>query len=95
MVTGAPSVFYVKLLRDVWRLRSQSLAISLVVAAGVGIAIMFEHVAARYDPATVTSLPLVEPILRHDFGLAWRPDLLSRAGRAWVDLCTAQYPTAT
>ena len=66
-----------------------------LVAADVGIAIMFEHVAARYDPATVTSLPLVEPILRHDFGLAWRPDLLSRAGRAWVDLCTAQYPTAT
>lgn len=40
MVTGAPSVFYVKLLRDVWRLRSQSLAISLVVAAGVGMVIM-------------------------------------------------------
>ena len=65
-----------------------------LVAADVGIAIMFEHVAARYDPATVTCLPLVEPTLRHDFGLAWRPDLLSRAGRAWVDLCMAQYPVA-
>ena len=63
-----------------------------LVAADVGIAIMFEHVAARYDPALVTCLPVVQPSLSHDFGLSWRADLLSRAGRAWVDLCTAQYP---
>ena len=62
-----------------------------LVAAGVGIAIMFDHVATRYDPALVTCLPVVEPTLSHDFGLTWRADYLSRAGRAWVDLCRAQY----
>ena len=62
-----------------------------LVAADVGVAIMFEHVAARYDPTQVTCLPIVQPTLSHDFGLIWRADYLSRAGKAWVDLCRAQY----
>ena len=62
-----------------------------LVAADVGVAIMFEHVAARYDPAQVTCLPITQPTLSHDFGLTWRADYLSRAGKAWVDLCRAQY----
>ena len=69
-----------------------------LVAADVGVAIMFEHVARRYDPAAVTCLPVVAPALHHDFGLTWRPGSLSRAGKAWVDLCQARYsasPPAT
>ncbi|MEG0976199.1 MAG: LysR substrate-binding domain-containing protein [Comamonas sp.] len=65
-----------------------------LVAADVGVAIMFEHVAARYDPNLVTCLPLVQPTLSHDFGLTWRTDYLPRAGKAWVELCRALYAPA-
>lgn len=40
MVTRLGSSLHIKLLRDLWRLRSQSLAIALVIAAGVGMVVM-------------------------------------------------------
>lgn len=40
MVTGLRSVLTKKLLRDLWRLRAQSFAIALVIAAGVGMVVM-------------------------------------------------------
>jgi putative ABC transport system permease protein len=40
MVRGPRSALHVKLLRDLWRMRAQSFAIALVIAAGVGMVIM-------------------------------------------------------
>ncbi|MGZ8360645.1 MAG: ABC transporter permease [Allosphingosinicella sp.] len=40
MVMRRPSVLHVKLLRDLWRLRAQSVAIAFVIAAGVGMVVM-------------------------------------------------------
>ncbi len=65
-----------------------------LVAADAGIAIMFDHVASRFDPAQVRCLPVVEPALSHDFGLTWRPRDLSKAASAWLALCQARYPQA-
>ncbi len=65
-----------------------------LVAAGAGLAIMFDHVASRYDPQQVAYLPLVQPTLSSDFGLTWRPDYLSKAAQAWLALCQAHYPQA-
>ncbi|UZK69679.1 ABC transporter permease [Sphingomonas sp. S1-29] len=39
-MTGAGSTLNVKLLRDLWRLRGQAVAIALVIAAGVGTMVM-------------------------------------------------------
>ncbi len=63
-----------------------------LVAADAGIAIMFDHVASRFDPAQVRCLPVAEPTLSHDFGLTWRPQHLSKAASAWLALCQARYP---
>ena len=40
MVMGPGGTLHVKLFRDLWRLRAQSLAIALVIAAGVGMVVM-------------------------------------------------------
>jgi hypothetical protein len=51
----------------------------------VGVAVMFEHVIARYDPQRVASRPLVEPEITWDVALMWRPGYLSRArGPGWT-----------
>jgi DNA-binding transcriptional LysR family regulator len=63
-----------------------------LVAADVGVAVMFEHVIARYDPQRVASRPLVEPEITWDVALMWRPGYLSRAARAWLDCVRAVYP---
>ena len=63
-----------------------------LVAADVGVAVMFEHVIARYDPQRVASRPLVEPAITWDVALMWRPGYLSRAARAWLDCVRAVYP---
>lgn len=39
-MVGARSTLTIKLLRDLWRLRAQSAAIALIIAAGVGMVIM-------------------------------------------------------
>lgn len=62
-----------------------------LVANGVGVAVMLEHVAARYDPQRVRSRPLVEPELAWDLGLFWRPGYISRAARAWLDCVRVIY----
>ena len=63
-----------------------------LVAADVGVAVMFEHVIARYDPRRVASRPLTEPAITWDVALMWRPGYLSRAARAWLDCVRAVYP---
>lgn len=65
-----------------------------LVADGVGVAVMFEHVIARYDPGRVRSRPLVAPEMAWEVRLMWRPGYLSRAARAWLDCVRAVYPTA-
>ncbi|MDR3004703.1 MAG: LysR family transcriptional regulator [Acidovorax sp.] len=65
-----------------------------LVAQDVGVAVMFEHVIARYDPALVASRPLVAPEMGWDVVLMWRPGYLSRAARAWLDCVQAIYPQA-
>ena len=57
-----------------------------------GVAVMFEHVIARYDPTRVASRPLVEPEIIWDVALMWRPGYLSRAARAWLDCVREIYP---
>ena len=63
-----------------------------LVAANVGVAVMFEHVIARYDPQRVASRPLVEPEITWDVALMWRPSYLSRAAQAWLDCVREIYP---
>ena len=63
-----------------------------LVAADVGVAVMFEHVIAKYDPLRVASRPLVQPEMDWDVVLMWRPGYLSRAARAWLDCVRAVYP---
>lgn len=63
-----------------------------LVAADVGVAVMFEHVIARYDPQRVASRPLAGPDIPWDVALMWRPGYLSRAARAWLDCVRAVYP---
>lgn len=63
-----------------------------LVAQDVGVAVMFEHVIAKYDPQRVASRPLVAPELGWDVVLMWRPGYLSRAARAWLDCVRAIYP---
>ncbi len=65
-----------------------------LVAEDVGIAVMFEHVIARYDPQRVASRPLTGPALGWDVVLMWRPGYMSRAARAWLDCVQAIYPHA-
>lgn len=63
-----------------------------LVAADVGVAVMFEHVIAKYDPLRVASRPLIEPELGWDVVLMWREGHLSRAARAWLECVRAVYP---
>ena len=65
-----------------------------LVAADVGVAVMFEHVIAQYDPQRVASRPLVGPAITWDVALMWRPGYLSRAARAWLDCVREVYPPA-
>lgn len=64
-----------------------------LVAADVGIAVMFEHVIARYDPTRVKSRPLIDPELGWDVVLMWRRGYMSRAARAWLACVREVYPT--
>lgn len=63
-----------------------------LVAADVGVAVMFEHVIAQYDPARVSSRPLIAPALGWDVVLMWRSGYLSRAARAFLDCAREIYP---
>ena len=63
-----------------------------LVAEGVGVAVMFEHVIARYNPERVASRPLVEPEIQWEVALMWRPGYLSRAAQAWLDCVREVYP---
>ena len=63
-----------------------------LVAANVGVGVMFEHVIARYDPQRVASRPLVGPEITWDVALMWRPGYLSRAAQAWLDCVREVYP---
>lgn len=62
-----------------------------LVAAQVGVAVMFEHVIARYDPQRVASRPGGAEI-PWDVALMWRPGYLSRAAQAWLDCVREVYP---
>ena len=64
-----------------------------LVAADIGIAVMFEHVIAKYDPQRVASRPLVGPEMRWDAVLIWRSGYRSRAAQAWLDCVQQVYPT--
>lgn len=64
-----------------------------LVAADVGVAVMFEHVIAQYDPQRVASRPLVDPAITWEVALMWRPGYLSRAAQAWLDCVREVYPT--
>jgi DNA-binding transcriptional LysR family regulator len=64
-----------------------------LVAADIGIAVMFEHVIAKYDPSRVASRPLVGPAMTWDAVLMWRPGYRSRAAQAWLDCVQQVYPT--
>lgn len=63
-----------------------------LVAQDVGVAVMFEHVIAKFDPQRVASRPLIEPELAWDVVLLWRPGYMSRAARAWLDCVREIYP---
>ena len=63
-----------------------------LVAQDVGIAVMFEHVIARYDPARVASRPLIEPELSWDVVVLWRKGYMSRAARAMLACVQEVYP---
>lgn len=63
-----------------------------LVAANVGVGVMFEHVIAHYDPLRVASRPLVGPEITWDVALMWRPGYLSRAAQAWLDCVRKVYP---
>lgn len=63
-----------------------------LVAEDVGVAVMFEHVIAKYDPQRVASRPLVSPEMNWDAVLLWRPGYLSRAAGAWLDCVRQIYP---
>lgn len=63
-----------------------------LVAADVGVAVMMEHVVAKFDPQRIVSRPLVDPVIRWDMGLTWRQGYLSRAARAWLGCVQAIYP---
>ena len=63
-----------------------------LVAADVGVAVMFEHVIAKFDPGRVASRPLIAPVLTWDVALLWRPGYLSRAAQAWLECVQAVYP---
>lgn len=63
-----------------------------LVAEGVGVAVMFEHVIARYNPERVASRPLLEPEIHWEVALMWRPGYLSRAAQAWLDCVREVYP---
>ena len=63
-----------------------------LVAQDVGIAVMFEHVIARYDPAKVASRPLIDPALGWDVVVMWRRGYMSRAARAWLECVREVYP---
>ena len=65
-----------------------------LVAADVGVAVMFEHVIAKFDPQRVASRPLVEPELAWDVVLLWRSGYLSRAASAWLQCVREVYPHA-
>ena len=64
-----------------------------LVAADIGIAVMFEHVIAKYDPARVASRPLIGPAMTWDAVLMWRSGYRSRAAQAWLDCVQQVYPT--
>ena len=66
-----------------------------LVAADVGVAVMFEHVIAKYDPLRVASRPLVQPDLAWNVALLWRRGYMSRAARAWLDCVKTLYPPPT
>ena len=62
-----------------------------LVAAGVGVAVMFGHVAAKYDPQRIASRPLIDPVT------GWGgPDLapgLSATGRKRLaGMCAGHLP---
>lgn len=63
-----------------------------LVAADIGVAVMFEHVIAKYDPQRVASRPLIGPEMGWDVMLMWRPGYLSRAAQAWLDCVREVYP---
>ncbi|WP_417284945.1 LysR family transcriptional regulator [Comamonas sp.] len=63
-----------------------------LVAQDVGVAVMFEHVIAKFDPQRVASRPLTEPELAWDVVLLWRAGHMSRAARAWLDCVREIYP---
>jgi len=63
-----------------------------LVAAGVGVAVMFEPVAAKYDPQRIASRPLIDPVTRWDLGLIWRQGYLPRAASAWLECVRVIYP---
>ena len=63
-----------------------------LVAANVGVAVMIEHVAAKYDPKHIASRPLVDPVTCWEVGLTWRQGYLSRAAHAWLECVQAVYP---
>lgn len=63
-----------------------------LVAADIGIAVMFEHVIAKYDTARVASRPLVGPSMTWDAVLMWRSGYRSRAAQAWLDCVQQVYP---
>uniref|UniRef100_UPI0033411F51 LysR family transcriptional regulator n=1 Tax=Castellaniella defragrans TaxID=75697 RepID=UPI0033411F51 len=63
-----------------------------LVAAGVGVGVVLEHVAAKYDPRAIVSRPLADPDLRWEVGLSWRNGYLSRAALAWLECVRGAYP---
>ena len=65
-----------------------------LVAADVGVAVMFEHVIAKFDPARIASRPLIEPALAWDVVLLWRQGYMSRAAQAWLECVRSIYPQA-
>ena len=63
-----------------------------LVAADIGVAVMFEHVIAKYDAQQVASRPLIGPQMGWDVVLMWRPGYRSRAAQAWLDCVRELYP---
>lgn len=59
---------------------------------GAGVGVMFEHVAAKYNPQHIASRPLVDPATQWQMGLIWRENYVSRAGNAWLQCVQAIYP---
>ncbi|WP_170318220.1 LysR substrate-binding domain-containing protein [Paenibacillus thalictri] len=66
--------------------------IGSLVGVKLGISLMPEHICKKMNPAAVTSVPLVNPIIPWRLGFIWRKDrYLSFAAKEWIRFLQSKY----